>query len=357
MSEERTKNINILTLRHLTFCSLVFLLSLAYFCIPAFALDEDITDKYPSADQEAVKLERSMERTKTPSVEKLEVSVFADLQQGFDNNVELNSKRRRDGFLQNSFSVDLEYAHDERLSFFTGTDLFSTIYYNLNDNNILDVAPYAGMEWEVTPDLVWTNKITYDYFSYPNERENTFNGLILSTYLRQYLRPTIYHEAGYEYVPRWYPDRKTFNSRGFMTSDDREDKRHRIKYNIGFFSYRFFFRLSNELRRNDSNDMFQDYYDYWMYRLRPSLMIFITDRFYSDFTLIYKFTAYDERRSTEDINRKQKDNTYLFNASLFYDINNNVTLGVTYSYSENDSNDPYQEYSGSIITGGLYYSF
>ena len=219
------------------------------------------------------------------------------------------------------------------------------------------MAPFVGFDWEILPGLVSKNRLTYDYFSYPNEKESTYNGLIMSTFLRHFVLDNFYQEIGFESITRWYPDRKIYLSNGRKDNEDRKDDIYRIKYNLGYYSEKFFVRLSNELRRGDSNDMYQDYYDCWIYRLRPSLMYFFTSNLYSDISFIYKYTNYDQRRSTEDINTREREHTYMLNISLYYDINKNVTLGVTYSYSENKSNDPFQKYSGSVISGGVYYNF
>ena len=106
-----------------------------------------------------------------------------------------------------------------------------------------------------------------------------------------------------------------------------------------------------------TTDKFQEYYDYWVYRLRPSIMFFFTEKFYTDLSFIYKHTNYKDRRSTEEAGRIEKDHTYIVNSSWYYDLTDNISLSVTYSYSENVSNDPFQKYSGSIISGGIYYSF
>jgi hypothetical protein len=76
-----------------------------------------------------------------------------------------------------------------------------------------------------------------------------------------------------------------------------------------------------------------------------------------DVSLVYRYMRYKDRRSTEDTGRRERDHTYIFNSSLYYDLSDNFTLGVTYSYSENVSNDPFQDYSGSVISGGIYYNF
>ncbi|MFH1878543.1 MAG: hypothetical protein ABH883_07035 [Candidatus Omnitrophota bacterium] len=322
----------------------------------AYALDEQITDKYvsalPSPQQEA------KEQAFAPRPGgKMKVTGFVDIQQGYDNNVDLDSNRFKDGFLQTTANIDTAYSFTETFKFRGGADYFQTIYYKHNKNNLSDVSPYIGFDYEFMPGVVSRNRFIFDYFSYPNEKENTFTGIVLSSYIRQYFCDYIFHEAGYEYLRRWYPDRATFDDNGFYGLFDRADERYRMKYNLGFIFPRAFFTLSNEFQINDSNDKYQEYYDYSLYRLKPSVIFFLRDDLYTDIGLLYKYTAYKDRRSTENSDKKERDNTFLFNVSVYYEFMKNVTLGITYSYSENISNDPFQKYSGSILSGGLYYSF
>ncbi len=319
-------------------------------------LDEQITDNYPAAEDSAVKIVQES-RNKERLVDDLGVNIFLDIQQGYDNNVDLDSKRHKDGFLQSSASVDISYKEIDKIKLKAGTDIFSIAYYNRNINNLFNLSPYIGFDWTILPGLVSRNRLTYDYFSYPNDKESTYNGLNMSTFLRHFVLDNFYQEIGFETIMRWYPDRKIYTSSGWPDSKDRADDRYRIKYNIGYYSERFFLRVSNEMRRADSNDMYQDYYDYWMYRLRPSLMYFFTEKLYTDISFLYKYTKYDDRRSTESNEVREKDHTYMLSAALYYDINRNLTLGFTYSYTENRSNDPFQKYSGSVVSGGIYYNF
>jgi hypothetical protein len=328
------------------------------FCLPSFAVDQDITDFYPSAaPPPEVRIKKEVQEDTFPQKERLTMSAYLDVQQGYDNNVDLDSKRHKDLFLQTTGDVTMIYEVADNLKLVGGSDIFNTTYYKSNINNLLDVSPFFGFDLQVRPDIVWRNRVLYDYFSFPNNKESSFSGLILTSYARQYLTRDFYHEAGFEYLWRWYPDQKTYLTNGQFGCKDRRDLRYRVKYNFGWYSEKFFFRISNEYSHNDSNDQFQHYYDWWHYRVRPSIMYFFTDKLYTDVSLIYKYVHYTERRSTDNINKKERDNNFIFNTSLYYEVIKNVTLEVTYSYSQNNSNDPFQEYSGSIVTTGATVNF
>jgi len=332
-------------------------LSLFLWCLSSsFALDEQITDKYPVEEPSSPQEERTREPGYQPD-RRVNITGFAGILQGYDNNVDLDSERHNDGFNQGIANVDVTYEQTKDLKLKAGVDVFELIYYKYNIDNLSDISPYTGVDLELTPGLVSRNRFAFDYFSYPNRKESTFAGITLSSYLRHFILEDIYHELGYEYLYRWYPDRKITLGSLETGDDDRVDGRHKTKYNIGVYSTRLFVKLSNEISWNDSNNGYQNYYDYWLYRVKPSVMFFFTDRFYTDVSFVYKYTHYNDRRSTENSTRVVRDHTYMANTSFYYDISRNVTFGLTYSYSENQSNDPFQKYSGSILSGGIYYSF
>jgi len=338
-------------------CLFVFLFA-CLLSFPSFAVDQDITDFRPSAapPPEVKEREESLEE-RYPQLKRFSWYGYLDVQQGYDNNVDLDSKRHGDFFLQATGDVTVMYEATDKLKLVGGSDIFSNIYYKSNINNLLDISPFVGFDYKVTPEITWRNRVLYDYFSFPNYKESSFSGLILTSYARQSILRDFYHEVGFEWLWRWYPEQKYYITDGQVGSKDRFDKRYRIKYNFGWYGEKFFFRLSNEFSQNDSNDQFQHYFDWYHFRFRPSVMYFFTDKIYTDVSLIYKYVHYQDRRSTDNINKKQRDNNFIFNTSLYYDVVKNVTLEATYTYSENNSNDPFQQYSGSIITVGATVSF
>lgn len=337
----------------------LFLLFIACnFSSGAFALDEQVTDFYPTAERPPKReLQKEEKEFRDWEARGIEVDGYADVQQGYDNNVDLDPQRHKDGFLQMTGELELELEPTDKLKLTWGSDIFSIIYYKYNIDNLLDVSPYMEIDYYIMPGLVSKNKITYDWFNYPNLKENSFSGLYLESYLRQYLFPEVYHELGYEYLWRWFQDQRIALQDGRTGNSDRFDTRYRITYNVGVYADKFFIRLSNQLAKNDSNDRYQEYYDYWQYRLRPSIMYFITKKLYTDVSFTYRYKRYKDRRSTEDINRRERDHNYIFTSSLYYDFTDQITFETVYSYTENQSNDPFQKYSGSTVVVGVYYSF
>ena len=114
---------------------LVFLFIFSLFIQPGFAVKEETMDRYgitPDVKQE----EREIKRI-APREKKVDFSMSLDVQQGFDNNVHLDSQKHMDGFIQGLGNAEIDYKTAwEGLTLIGGTDLFSIVFYIYNDSNI-----------------------------------------------------------------------------------------------------------------------------------------------------------------------------------------------------------------------------
>ncbi|MCK4462751.1 MAG: hypothetical protein KAU58_00385, partial [Candidatus Omnitrophica bacterium] len=152
-------------------------------------------------------------------------------------------------------------------------------------------------------------------------------------------------------------DRQALGGNKLKQGDLRKDVRYTGEYEAGIYLWDFI-KIKENIRiyRNDSNDQYYDYYDYYAFRTKTSLVTIFTEKLYSITSFAYTRKLYDDRLSTEN-SVHQKDNFYVFNASLLYELTPSFTLATGYSYRENTSNEPLEKYSGSICTVGLYYTF
>ncbi len=337
----------------------IFILCMSYSSLIYGASDEDTEAKYSEAAF-SVKQSENIKHVipKKSGEDKVSFKGYVDVQQGFDNNVNLNSKRQRDGYFQSIANAEIKCEPTNIVDIKAGLDVFSINYYNLNTNNILDLMPYLEADFDFIPKkLKFKNKIGFDYFSYTNKKESSHSSFVYTTSLRHFILERVYHEPAFEYYYRYYPDKKINLNSGASGEHDREDSRWKVKYTLGLFGKRFLFKLKNELYKNDSNNEYQEYYDYWVYRVKPSLVYFFTNKFYTNTGYSYRYTCYEDRRSTDDNDKTVTDGTHRLTTTLYYDLTKNTTCSISYSYAENLSNDPYQRYSGGTVSGGISYSF
>ena len=135
-------------LKGLSKTACVFFLAMMLFGNMLFAIEEVGTDKGRVLDAGPTREEKKIKRKAVK--EKLKFSGSIDINQGYDNNVDLDPQRKKDGYFQNVSNLELEYNHTKKMKMSCGVDVLDSLYYNLNPNNLLDVAPYLGLDWKMS---------------------------------------------------------------------------------------------------------------------------------------------------------------------------------------------------------------
>jgi len=288
----------------------------------------------------------------------IDLNFFAGALQGYDNNVNLDPDRKKDTFTDISLNTEVFYNYTPDIRLKVENDSTGIIYYNVTSADLVDIDTRAGLEVDLMDDrFTLGGDCAFDYVLFPNDKDGTYMGYELSGFLKNYMTPTIYHRIRYKWLLKYYSHDKTINGSKKRTDENRQDDRNAVDYEIGWYIQdRFILKTNFELYYNNSNYQYFDYYDYWSFRLRPSIIFMITKKLSTSGSITYQRRNYNDRLSTEN-DTHVKDNTLSFNVSLLYDISRSFTVAINYSYRENYSNEPLQRYSGSMATAGVYYSF
>ncbi|MFH1848012.1 MAG: hypothetical protein ABH825_02195, partial [Candidatus Omnitrophota bacterium] len=117
-------------------------------------------------------------------------------------------------------------------------------------------------------------------------------------------------------------------------------------------------KLKNQYFQNDSNDQYLDYYDYSAYRVDATVVMpLVFKQLYGLVNLGYQYRDYDDRTTVDDSTKTQKDDLYSIVAAVIYDLNDAFSVSLNYTYNQNESNESYEEYSGSTLSLGAHYAF
>ena len=289
---------------------------------------------------------------------KIDLDFFGGVIQGFDNNIFLDPSRTKDAFLQTSVAGDLVYNYTRDIRFNINADITNVLFYRFNDNNLLDLEMNPGIEIDFLDDyLTLESDYALNWSFFPFDEDGSFISNQFSFFLKNNVCGEFYHKGGFRLEYRNYTNRKTGGSNGVDTDELRRDISHSCEYEASI-KILDFIRLKENISftRNDSNDQYFDYYDYLASRAKTSLTVMLTEKLYSITSIAYTRKMYDDRLSTVH-QTHQKDNLYIFNSSILYELTPTFTLAGGYSYRENTSNEPNDKYSGGIWTIGLYYTF
>ncbi len=315
--------------------------------------EEQTTEKYIGAAQaKAYKKVEAVKETK-----RYKSKIFAAALQGYDNNVFLNSDRKQDGFSEAIFDVSVANPLNGRWDVLSGASAHNITYWDSSAASLVDTNIRLGFEGKLPADITLTVLDNIELLEYYSNRDGEYVGNKTGFSLRQKLPNNFFHAIGYEYFYKNYSERKALNGWGGNSDKDRADNRNTVNYELGVYLKKAMIKVFGEYYLNDSNDSFMDYYKYDSRRFGASAMYLFTDKLNGYLSFIHQRRGFSDRTIPDDSTIHEHDKTYLTSTSLFYDIFKNTTLGLNYSYRQNNSNNPTQKYSGSITTLGLYCRF
>lgn len=238
-----------------------------------------------------------------------------------------------------------------------GFNLANVSYYEYTDADMLDMIADSKFEYRLLDSLLLIAGYQGEFMVYPNDENGSFFKNEVSAGLRHTIARNASQTARYAFSLKEYTHRKILYGNLTRGSDLRLDARHDVIHEL---SVRLIDRLKvtlvNQYSINDSNDQYFDFYDFWMYKSRASLVVMLVKRLYVIGSFSYFHKEYTDR-PTSDRGVDQKDNLYVVSSTLLWDLTASLSLFCNYSYKENDSNEPLDQFSGNMMSAGLYYSF
>ncbi len=285
---------------------------------------------------------------------------YCDLYEGYDNNVNLDSFRKKDMFSE----VDVELGYKQPLT----TEINGTLDYSLNSTNyhhVTDASFYDNSLslnfdsdiFDERANIALNNKVEYNYYS--KDELSTYTSYNPQLALKHNINESVFQKLCYDFELREYTGTRATDGTGSKRDTGRSDISNGVSYEIGAtFLKDIFIKVKNEYLVNDSNDQFMDYYDYWAYRVAVTgVMPLLTKRLYGLVSIGYQRTDYNSRQLVQDNTKTEKDNLYLASSSVIFDITKRLSVSLNYTYRQNESNEPSQKYSGSIMSAGFHYAF
>ena len=276
---------------------------------------------------------------------------------GYDSNVNLSPLKKGDLFEEGLVSASVSKPLFEGLRFSLNYDLDAINYNSMTDaSNILNHVR-LGINKEISFLDLGTG---YDFsaFYYPNDEDGTFLFHKCFAYARQYLTKKWYHQLLYEAGYKIHTERKAL-AWTIATYQDKEleSRRHTVEYATGVrLSPKIFTNIRGRFIINNSNAKYMNYYDYKSYEVTPSVTYSLTDKatLYTDFR--YARRNYKSRIISVGTD-KEEDDLYTSNVNLRYKINKNNVLSLIYTYRNNATNEPLEEYTENVISAGWQYNF
>lgn len=289
---------------------------------------------------------------------KLEVGASASFVSGFDTNVNLN-RYDEDGsfYTQKTLGLSGEYPLSD-IATLRGTYDFTWIkYFKFSDPDLMDNIFGTGLDVKIDDNYQWSIDYRADFVDFPYDKVSQYNTSEIETVLRHDIKDWLYQKIGYSFAYKYYPKWKSRNDWGTIRLRNRKDRRNTVFHQLGaYLGDRTFIKTENRAYLNDSNELFLDYYDYRVLRTKASITHLITDKLYESVNFAYQYKAFF-KRSVSDNEFDQRDHLFTCGSSIFYDIFPSVSIGASFDFRKNLSNENEQKYEDFIVSSGVYCIF
>ncbi len=286
-----------------------------------------------------------------------ELKSLATITGGYDNNVWLNSRRDGDGYMQVFFRPTFTSAINTKVDGILEYELMSLIYMTESNASLITNTFGAGTDYKINKNWKLSTRYRFSLAELPHSSGDDFMDNSLELKLAQKLPQKIFHSLGYELMYKNYQQRKLRTSGMIYSEKEREDERHTVAYEIGKYFPDDLLKIKFQYYNNDSNDAYLKYYDYDSYKIGASLTHIFNKKLFGSFSFSRQWRDFRSRTISVDSNFKEWDRTYLSVLGLYYNITKQLTLGLNYTYRQNCSNEPLENYSGSLTSVSTSYKF
>ena len=292
----------------------------------------------------------------------IDVDVTASSSAGYNSNVNLNKYDEDSSlFWQSTMGINGTF---EFLNAFTLTgayDLTNIKYFAFSAPDYVNNALSINLDGKIA-DTTFVAFVGYtkDYARFTHDELSNHNVGTLETGVRHTWNDWLFNKISYKLAKSDYTKIRTRTQWGLVRGPKRKDDNNAVVHTIdAYIGDRTMVSATNELAHNDSNELFLDYYDYFTYGTNLEVSHLVLDNLMVSANAGYQRTAYERRSVSDTIGEAidQHDNLYTCGAAAFYDVTPNVSLGTTFDYSDNDSNELMDEYESMVVTGGVYCSF
>lgn len=286
------------------------------------------------------------------------VNLSASLLFGYDNNIRLD---HYDGvgslFFQEAVGISSKYPVNDTFTLRGSYNLTSINYLRSSDPNLVDNLFDIGMDTKIADNFVWSIDYRPDIVGLPHNELGKYTEQRFETSLRQNISKRIYQKIIYGLSTRHYPKWAIRNNGGAFRFGNRNDLRNTVTHQLGLYlTDKLFLKEENTFYYNHSNEQYLRYYNYKNYSTTTTLIHFTTKKLYEVANFTYQYTPYD-KRSVSDEQEKERDHLFIFGGSVFYDLTSYLTVGTTFNYRKNFSNEGANNYRDYIISSGIYCRF
>jgi hypothetical protein len=260
-------------------------------------------------------------------------------------------------YSQQFFKATFESPLSRKTRIEASYEIMSLLYADESDLDLLRNSVSFGIEHSLNSKVTVSTGLNLDAVNYVNYGHDDYYEPDVFVKVRQSLPDKFYHSLAYDLAYQTYPTWLTATVEGPESDEKRADFRNTFLYEVGKYFEKDLAKVYFEFFRNTSNVRFLDYYNYQSYKLGSSLTHIFNDKIMGYLSGYWQCRPFSGRTLINDAGRHERDYTYVLSAAGYYTLNRSTTVGLSYAYRQNNSNEPTEKYSGSLISATAYYRF
>jgi hypothetical protein len=332
----------------------VVIMAIVVMCAPMLCAAADVREEDTTPRTKKIYLDNETQKS---FLEKGKLKNIVGVSVGYDDNTHLDSQRDGDAFMQTYFKTTFNSPVNKKLKGILTYELMNLMYASESDLDVISNGLYGGVDYKINKNMSLMAGYALDWVAYFQSNDNDYINNRLPVELRQKLPRNMYHSLNYELSYKNYLDWHTRTGAAAYSDKKRNDWRNTVAYEVGKYLPKDLLRLKFEYFCNNSNERYLKYYDYDSYKIGVSATHLFSDKVFGYLSFYRQYRDFRSRTLSVDGNFKEWDRTYVGTSSLYYNVNKSFTLGLNYTYRQNVSNEPIENYSGSIMSLASYYRF
>lgn len=323
---------------------------------------EDLRQKPRTAEEVLEMLKKRAEEKLKEKRRKmlLKTKISAGATSGFQTNPASvqNETEKGDSVYDENFSFKWVPSLTDRLNADVGYSLYDqnfTQQENIDNENhtISSALKYYALQ---SGKLLLEPGVKYEWLIYP------FDAASSNEQIKSFLKLTYYLNnfwsvgGEYEYSIKEYDKAVGRDTSGTNTISHREDEKNSFEVWIKRVIGKHSIKLKEKSFINNSNDDYQDYYDYDSHRGYITLTgsFLKDDKLFVSITSDYEFKRYFNRPASTTA---RKDHIWQHNMYLYYPINKILSLNYSFTFKESTSNAAAGEFTDIANKLGFSLSF
>lgn len=273
---------------------------------------------------------------------------------GYENNPSNGVEHKGDSYVEHSLYLGLSKKLTPTMSWNSSYSGSFDNYQEYGDGDYWSHTLTASkLTWQ--PGRMWRvdGGVDLNVTYYPRASASNYREVKPSVGVRQNLYGAWYHLVRYEWFLRDYISKKARDGASAETLSDRQDTRHRVRYEFGTTWKGALYKVKQEFYWHDSNDARTDFYDAEDYKVTLSWNRQLTKKFSVTPSYSFERKNYSHRTVSGITAESRYDDTHTWTLGGAYDLNETWSVNPNLSYKWLNSNDPTGEYIDLTVSGTL----